>query len=220
MTATKKSKKKTAKKSRKKKAAKKKKPSKNKALKRNNSRNKKRNKISDAEFNAPVNLVKVRNIQKIEVAKSEVITEETKRRIDWQRNHQLVESAYWDLTQLYNKFPTIMEVAEHAQLSDRTVEKHMKEFSISDISINFKPEFMIERVLIGLATGGAGGDARAGMAFIQALSKLGFVKEKEFDQDRPDWRDVQKEIKVDKKISTMSRMERIHNAILADNAIN
>jgi len=220
MTNSKKSKKKTVKKPAKKKKKKKrskKKAKKKQAVTKGKTRNKTRNKndknISDKDWNAPQ---RVTNSDKFE--EQEVITEETVRRQIWQTNHQRIESAFWTLTSINHKFPSQFEIAAEADLSRKTVQKHMQEFTPENLSQQFRPDLMIERVLVGLATAGAEGDAASGVGFINIMTKLGFIKEKKSDVGRPDWRDFEREVKQTKEITTESRMERIHKAILQDNA--
>jgi len=172
------------------------------------------------EYMYPVLYVNVRQPAKIPEPEPEVIPEETKRRIDWQLNHRIIENAYWKMTKLNQQFPSFRQLAYDTGLSLKAIENHMKDFTMSKVAENFKPGIMIEKVLIGLAGEGANGNAKAGTAFILALAKLGFVKENQTNTDRPDYRDIERDINKDKEISTNDRMSRIHDAILADNALN
>lgn len=59
----------------------------------------------------------------------EIVTdedEELTKRMDWERNQELVSDAYFSLSMKKKKFPTLAEIAKETGLSVKTVQRHLQ----------------------------------------------------------------------------------------------
>jgi hypothetical protein len=90
----------------------------------------------------------------------------TKRR-DWERNHAAITEAYITLIQELKYSPTQTQIAERCKLSRESVNAHLKELKIEDVTPDIK--LHTQRVLLGLTKKAETGDAPAVKLWMQLV---------------------------------------------------
>jgi heat shock protein HspQ len=79
---------------------------------------------------------------------AEELTEDEKKRRDWEINDTLICTAFCDLLLANQKLPSVQAVAEKCQLSHKTVDRHLKDANFD----TFKQKFRAgnEKVMLNL----------------------------------------------------------------------
>lgn len=92
-----------------------------------------------------------------------------KRRADWEANDLLIKEAFYDLLRLRKRAPKISEIAERTGVSYRTVQRHIEEMSLEEISTTSPARLMRDEVLIGLAKSAIGGNPRSAELYMELM---------------------------------------------------
>lgn len=65
-------------------------------------------------------------------------TKEKKVRRDWERNHQKITKAFFDLYSKKPEWPTFEQLAKASGLSTKTVERHYEEMDFTEVKEKFR----------------------------------------------------------------------------------
>lgn len=85
----------------------------------------------------------------------------------WTKNHEIIKASFLKLYSKLKKLPTQQEIADDCKVSRITVNKHLKDLSLNDISPLFK--LKADRVINGIAKKAETGDAPSAKLFFQIV---------------------------------------------------
>jgi len=74
----------------------------------------------------------------IEVTKEEVVTEEDKKRRDWEYNDSIICTAFCELMLEKQKLPSTQAIADKCNLTTKTVERHLADFDFKNFVQKFR----------------------------------------------------------------------------------
>jgi DNA-binding phage protein len=94
-------------------------------------------------------------------------SQKSTKRQDWDRNHTAITEAYITLVQELKRPPTQTQIAERCQLSRESINKHLKELKLDDVTPDIK--LHTQRVLLGLTKKAETGDAPAVKLWMQLV---------------------------------------------------
>ena len=102
----------------------------------------------------------------------------------WEEYHQLIQDTYLQLLETGQRIPTIQKIADKSGVSYKTVQKHLKELKLSDITP--KAKIRSENVLAGITKKAESGDAPAAKLYFQLIFGWSERQIFEFDMKKID----------------------------------
>ncbi len=90
-----------------------------------------------------------------------------KPRADWERNHLLIEQAFWKLVDQNKRIPHYSELSRLTELSVDTVKSHVLQLDLPKIVEKYKVG--AGKVLLGLMNRGSEGDKHAAELFFELV---------------------------------------------------
>lgn len=89
------------------------------------------------------------------------------KQVTWELNHIAIRDAYLQFWQEHKSFPTQLQVSEICKLSRQSVNNHLRELKLDDITPGHKVE--AEEILRGIAASAKKGDSSSAKLWFQLV---------------------------------------------------